>query len=206
MRIITIGREFGSGGREVGKRLADALGVPCYDKEVINEVAKLKGVDPVQIDEIAEVEIRQVYPVTVGRTLLTPIYFNDGITEDLSVREKVIKALAARGDCVIVGRFADVILEELQPLNLFVYADRESKFARCMQRATEGETEKSVRKKMKKIDRARARNYSTFSGRKWGDKKGYHLCINTTGVEIKALAPALAEYAKAWFDKKEGLR
>ncbi len=202
MKIITIGREFGSGGRELGKRLADALGVPCYDKEVIAEVAKLRGVDPAQIDEINEVEIRRVYPFTVSRTMLTPIYFADGAVENLSAREEVIKKLAERGDCVIVGRFADVILEEYNPLNIFVCADQESKVKRCMERAKEGETEKTVRKKMKKIDRARARNYKVFSGRKWGDAKGYHLCINTTGAVIKDLVPALAEYARAWFEKK----
>ncbi len=200
MKIITIGREFGSGGRELGKRLADALGVPCYDKEVIAEVAKLRGIDPAQIDEIDEVEIRRIYPFTVSRTLLTPIYFNEE-TDNWSAQEKVIKKLALRGDCVIVGRFADVILEEYHPLNLFVCADKESKLARCLARASEGETEKSIKKKMKKIDRARASSYKTYSGRKWGNAKGYHLCINTTGAEIKSLVPALADYARAWFDK-----
>ncbi len=201
MKIITIGREFGSGGRELGKRLADALGVPCYDKEVINEVAKLRGIDPSQIDEIAEVEIRRVYPFTVSRTLLTPIYFTETEIDNWSAQEEVIKKLAEKGDCVIVGRFADVILEEYKPLNLFVCADKESKVKRCMERASEGETEKIIRKKMKKIDRARARNYKMYSGRKWGNAKGYHLCINTTGSEIKSLVPALADYARAWFNK-----
>ncbi len=202
MKIITIGREFGSGGRELGKRLADALGVPCYDKEVIAEVAKLRGIDPSQIDEIAEVEIRRVYPFTVSRTLLTPIYFHDYEIDHWSAQEEVIKKLAAQGDCVIVGRFADMILEELNPLNIFVCADRESKLKRCLERANEGETEKSIKKKMKKIDRARARSYKTYSGRKWGNAKGYHLCINTTGAEIKSLVPALADYARAWFESR----
>ncbi len=202
MRIITIGREFGSGGRELGKRLADALGVPCYDKEVIAEVAKLRGVDPSQIDEIAEVEIHRVYPFTVSKTLLMPIYFNDGAVENLSAREEVVKRLASQGDCVIVGRFADVILRDMKPLNLFVYAEKQSKLKRCLGRVTEGETEKMLRKKMKKIDKARARNYKLFSGEKWGDKKNYHLCINTTDMEIKSLVPALAAYARAWFEKE----
>ncbi len=202
MRIITIGREFGSGGRELGKRLADELGIPCYDKEVIAEVAKLRGVDPEHIDEITEAEIHSVYPFTVSRTLLTPIYFHDAAVDNLTAREEVVKKLASQGDCVIVGRFADIILRDKKPLNLFVYAEKESKLKRCLSRASEGETEKSVKKKMKKIDRARARNYKLFSGKKWGDKKNYHLCINTTGMEIKSLVSALAAYAKAWFEKE----
>ncbi len=202
MKIITIGREFGSGGRELGKRLADALGVPCYDKEIINEVAKLQDISPEHVEHITTADIRQVYPITIGRTLLTPIYYNNNAIQVLASQQDVIKKLAAQGDCVIVGRSADIVLADMNPLNIFVYADKASKLQRCLDRAQEGESEKEILKQMQKIDKDRASNRRMMMEGEWGKKETYHLCVNTSGMEIKALVPGLAEYAKNWFASK----
>ncbi len=199
MNIITIGREFGSGGRELGKRLADALGVPCYDKEIIDEVAKFQGITPDHVEHITQTDIRRIYAGTIGRTMMSPVYYNSAAIEIMVAQQDVIKKLASQGDCVIVGRQADIILAGMKPLNLFVYADKESKLKRCLERAHEGETERSIGKQMKKIDRDRASNRRIMTESEWGKRESYHLCINTSGVEIKDIAPALAEYAKAWF-------
>lgn len=203
MRIITIGREFGSGGRELGKRLADALGIPCYDKEIIYEVAKLQGISPEHVQNITQSDIHRVYAGTIGRTLTGPIYFNTAAIQVMATQQEVIKSLAAQGDCVIVGRQADVILRDLHPLNIFVYADREAKLERCMERDTQGETQKAMLKKMQKIDRDRAANRLIMTDGEWGKKETYDLCINTSGVEIKRIVPALAEFVKLWFEKSE---
>ncbi len=199
MKIITVGREFGSGGRELGKRLADALGVPCYDKEIIAEVAKKQGVTPEYVERITQTDIMSVYAGTIGRSMYSSIYFNQTAIGVLSAQRDVIKKLAEENDCVIVGRQADILLEDMKPLNIFVYADKESKLRRCMARANEGETEKAIVKQMKKIDKDRASNRRMIGGGEWGNRENYHLCVNTSGKEIKSLIPALVAYANAWF-------
>ncbi len=201
MKIITIGREFGSGGRELGKRLADALGVPCYDKEIITEVAKQQGVSPEYVERITQTDIMSVYAGTIGRSMYSSMYFNQTAIKVLSAQQEVIKKLAEESDCVIVGRQADLLLQEMKPLNIFVYADKASKLRRCMARATEGEAEKAILKKMKRIDKDRASNRRMIGGGEWGERENYHLCVNTSGKEIKSLIPALVAYANAWFEE-----
>ncbi len=203
MRIITISREFGSGGRELGKRLADALGVPCYDKEVIREVAKLQGITPEHVEYITQSDIRKIYPMTIGRSLLAQIQYNETAMQVFSAEQGVIKKLAAQGDCVFIGRSSDILLQELKPLNIFVHAEKEAKLARCLAHIRPGETPKEIEKQMRRIDKDRASNHQLLSDYGWGRKEGYHLCVNTTGVDIKALSQVLAEYAKTWFAGRE---
>ncbi len=199
--IITVGREFGSGGREVGKRLADALSIPCYDREIIIEVAKLNGISPDKVERISETDIRRVYAGTIGRTICAPVYYDRTAFDVMKSQKETIRKLAAEGDCVIVGHNADILLLDMNPLNIFVYADKESKLNRCMRRAKNGESEKILKRYMKKVDRERAANRSMISNSVWGKRENYHLCINTSGTEIKSLIPGLAEYVKSWFNK-----
>ena len=114
----------------------------------------------------------------------------------MSMQTSLIKELAEKGNCVFVGRAADSILEEYNPFKIFVYADEQSKLDRCKQRAEEGEnlTDREMLRAMKRIDKARAEFHDIISEYKWGDKEGYDLCVNTTGLEIKKVIPALAEY------------
>lgn len=202
MRIITIGREFGSGGRELGKRLADALGIPCYDKEIIEEVAKLHGTSPDHIEYITQLDVRNIYGATIGGTMYPSAYYNHIAINVLQLQTDVVKRLASQGDCVIVGRQADILLADMKPLNLFVYADKQSKLERCKKRATGDESEKYILKKMKKIDRVRAANRKILHNSKWGKRENYHLCVNTSHMDIKDTVPALVEYAKAWFGRE----
>lgn len=203
MRIITIGREFGSGGRELGKRLADTLHIPCYDRQIIEEVAKLHGLAPDHVERISEADIRTIYPMTIGRRFYAAPMINEDRVKIAVSQQEVIKKLARQGDCVIVGRCADIILRDMHPLNLFVYADEDSKVARCLERAENGETRKMILQQMRKIDRDRAAFHELLTDKKWGEKETYHLCINTSGKEIKQLIHALAEYARHWFDSQE---
>jgi len=202
MNIITISREFGSGGREAGKRLADILDIAYYDNEIISAIAKKSGLDAKYVDNISEKGIRAGYPVTFGRTFsLQPVMQNN--TKVLVMQQQILKDLAAKGDCVIVGRCADVILQEHHPFNLFFYANMTSKIRRCQERAPLGEnfTDQEMEKKIRRIDRDRAKYYDFFSNLKWGAKEGYHLCINTSDMEIKRLIPFVAEYAKDRFGR-----
>ncbi len=203
MKIITIGREFGSGGRELGKRLADHLGIPCYDKEIIIEAAKLQKISPEYVERISEKDIRVIYPMTIGRRFTSPSDMNTTAINALVSLHNVIRKLAEQGDCVIIGRNADVILADMKTCNLFVYASEQAKLHRCMQRAENGESEKEILKQMKKIDKGRAANRTIISSTDWGKRENYHLCINTSDMNFKALVPVLAEYVKVWFDNAE---
>ena len=112
----------------------------------------------------------------------------------------VIRLLAAKGNCVIVGRGANTIQEERSPINIFVYADMPSKIIRCRERASEKEnlTDRELEKKIRQVDNLRAKSLEMVSEFKWGNKEGYHLCVNTSGLSIKELTPLVAEYAKYW--------
>lgn len=203
MRIITISREFGSGGRELGKRLADALGVPCYDHEIIEMVAEKCEFNKNYVSNISEKDIHLFYPSTIGHRFVTnPPAFQQSVNI-AAVQHEMIRQLAHQGDCVIVGRCADVLCQDLKPLNIFVYADRLSKLQRCEKRADESEhfSEKEMLRKMKRIDKDRAAYRELFTEKKWGKKESYHLCINTSGKEIKALIPAIAAYVNVWFEQ-----
>lgn len=204
MKIITISREFGSGGRELGKRLADALNIPCYDHEIIEMVAEKYGFDRNHVAHVSEKDIRVFYPTTIAHRLLAPQPVAQQSISITIVEHELIRELAQQGDCVIVGRCADVICREMNPFKLFVYTDKLSKLARCEERAdkTEHFSEKEMVRKMKQIDRERAAYRSLFTEEDWGRKEHYHLCVNTSGKEIKALVPAIAQYVKLWFDQQ----
>lgn len=204
MRIITISREFGSGGRELGKRLANTLGIPCYDHEIIDMVAEKYGFDKNHIAHVSEKDIRVFYPTTIAHRLIAPHPMMQQSVSITAAEHEMMKALAQQGDCVIVGRCADIVLREMNPMNIFVYADRQSKLNRCKNRADENEhfSDKEMGKKMKQIDKERAAYRALFCEEDWGKKESYHLCINTSGKEIKALIPAVADYVKLWFEQK----
>jgi len=202
MRIITISREFGSGGREVGKRLADELGFAYYDREIVSAIAQKTSLDENYVANALEGGLFRSVPIHFGRTFSysTALMTN---TANLYVEQhRIIKELAAKGDCIIVGRAADAILEEHRPFNLFVHADMEAKVRRCRQRAPEGEklTDRELVRRIKKVDAERAKYHELFSDTRWGRKESYHLCVNTTGAQIKKLVPAIAQYARMWLE------
>ena len=178
--------------------LALALKVPVW-RFLEGEEEKQK--DPDHVERISEMDIRTVYPVTIGRRFNIPDMINNDRIKVAVSSQKVIRTLAGQGDCVIVGRCADFILQDMSPLNLFVYADKESKISRCLERAKDGETPKMIEQTMRKIDRDRAAFHELLTDKKWGQKGTYHLCINTSGREIKQLVPALAEFVWCWFEE-----
>jgi len=203
--IITISREFGSGGRELGKRLADELGIPCYDHEIIEMIAKENGFDARYVANVSEKSIEAAYPLTIGhRFAMPPLQIMDQPIRVAAAQRQIIENFAKQSSCVIVGRCADVILEEMHPLNLFVYADMESKLQRCIDRAPEGEnlSRNELLRMIRQIDKQRSQHHQMYSDMKWGAKEAYHLCVNTSGKEIKKLIPALASYARAWFGEE----
>lgn len=202
MKIITIGREFGSGGREVGKRLADILGFDYYDREIISLLSdNISGYFDGTVDSYSW----QSVPMTFRHSFAVPMVMNQPQTNLVLEQKRVIEEIATKGrDCIIVGRNADVILEKYKPLSIFVCADIESKVQRCIERAESGEklTRKQLESNMKKIDKNRAMTREFICDHKWGDPRSYTITINTSGWNIKELTKGVADFANHYFEVK----
>lgn len=206
MRIITISREFGSGGRELGKRLADLLAWDYYDSEIVSAVARKSGMDEGYVANTLSNHGWRDMALTFRGTLSSPAYFQSTKVALLLEQKKVLEEIAALGkDCIIVGRNADIILEKYSPFNVFVCANRDAKLRRCLERAPEGEnlSEKDLLRQMKKIDEVRAQTRAIMSDSVWGQRGVYHLTVNTTGWDIRELVPAVADFAQRWFDRSK---
>lgn len=204
MKIITISREFGSGGRELGKRLAKILHFDYYDSGIITAVAQKSGLDAHYVEDTLSNHGWQNFSVRSRSTLASSVQQQSGKVNLLLEQKRVIEEIAALGkDCVIVGRNADVILAQHHPFNIFVCAAADAKLKRCMERAPEGEnlSEKELRRKMKQIDKVRSQTRAVLSGTEWGQRDAYHLTVNTTDWNIEDLAPAVADFAVCWFEK-----
>ena len=205
MNIITISREFGSGGRELGRRLADELGYDYYDGEIIAAIAKNSGLDANYVENALEDHGWQAIPMTVHRTFASPMVMQSPQVGLLLEQKKVIEEIGKKGkNCIVVGRNADLLLKEYEPFNIFVCADMEAKIDRCIERAKEGEntSRKELEKKIRRVDKNRSNTREILSSSVWGHRDSYHMIVNTTGWDIKELAPAVAAFAVRWFDKK----
>lgn len=199
-KIITISREFGSGGREIGKRLADKLGYAYYDSEIINMLAQKTGLSEEYIKSISEKGIYLIQ-LQFRKSFSAGTFIQKNQTDILVEQTKILRNIAATGNAIIVGRGANSILKEYNPMNIFVYADIESKVKRCKEKAPENEnfSDKKIINKIKEIDKNRKAFNYLISDTVWGDKSNYNLCINTSDIEIKQIIDPLSEYIKNWF-------
>ena len=198
-KVITIGREFGSGGREFGRLLAEKLGYEYYDKEIITEIAKKTSLSETYVKQIVEQTPHSLFPITTGNAFA--YYGNNHLYNVQSIfREQtnVIKEMAKKSDCVIVGRCADYILEDLNPFKIFIYADEKSKIERCLKKVDEPESVnvKKLKKQIKNIDKNRARYYSFYTGKKWGDSHNYHLVLDSGKLGYSLCTKLIIEAAK----------
>ena len=206
MRIITISREFGSGGRELGKRLAEYLGFDYYDREIIAAIAAEQGLDENYVEKTIDSDVWRSVPLTFRQSLSGAAMMQVPDTELLLAQKRVIERIAEAGrDCVIVGRNADVFLADHKPFHIFVCADTDAKVRRCFERAEAGEnpTYRELVRQMRRIDRNRAGTRNILTGSLWGVRSTYHLTVNTSGWEIKALTPAVAEFSLRWFGREQ---
>lgn len=207
MRIITISRQFGSGGRELGKRLSERLGWDYYDREIIDRLAEEHGLTPGYVKkELANHGWHNV-PISY-RSSFSNVLFDPGIGAQLMVREReILREIAALGnDCVIIGRDADIILEDQHPFRVFVCADINKRLRRCMkheEKRPEEErlSERQVLHNIRRIDRNRAHTRQILSGIVENDGSAFDLTINTTSWDIKTLTEALADFALRWFEE-----
>lgn len=195
-KIITIGRELGSGGRELGKRLAQQLGFAYYDNEIITGIAQKTELAESYVKQIVERSPVASFPITIGHSFYPHMSSNvDQATNIYVEQSNIITEMADKSDCVIVGRCADYILRDRKPFRIFVFASPEYRIERCRQKVKENENlnDRQIWKNIRKVDRHRARYYMFYTGRKWGEKSNYDICINTTNASIKSVSEALVK-------------
>lgn len=188
-KIITIGREFGSGGFYVGELVAKQLGIPFYDKELIDRIAEETGMVRHYVERLAEyAPTKSIFAYSfVGRS-------NTGESiEDyiMNIQRKVILDLAEEGPCVIVGRSADYILRNhVSLLNVFIQGDMEDKVRRVCELKNLDENE-AIRL-IKDTDKRRSINYKYFTGQTWGDRRNYTVVLNSTRIGMEKTAEIIA--------------
>ena len=180
-RIITISREFGSGGRTIGHAVAEQLGIPFYDKELVDHVALESGFAPKYIEEHGE--------HAPGKSFLSYVFAPQGVTGAMNglstadflwnIQCNVILQLADNGPCVIVGRNADYILKDRQDcLHAYIHADKAYRAERIVR--LYGESEKSPDARLQEKDKRRRINYQHYTGRTWGQAQNYDICLNSS--------------------------
>ena len=197
-KIITIGRQFGSGGRAVGELLAQKLGVAFYDKELISLAAKESGVSPEVFDNVDEKAANSLlYSLSMGM-----YNFGSGfsVMGDLPVNDKlyllqhqIIREIAEKESCVIVGRCADYILKDNPDcVNIFIYADIEFRRQEAVKK--HGIDPARAEHIINKTDKSRANYYSFYSGQKWGMAENYDLCINSGKISEEKIVDLIIDY------------
>ncbi|MBO4879124.1 MAG: cytidylate kinase-like family protein [Clostridia bacterium] len=198
--VITISRQFGSGGRELGRRLAEELGFAYYDDEIIAEISKRTSLSEEYVQQIVEHRPVTLMPITIGHSFYPVQHPLMEQSQNIYQEQaEIITEMSEKSPCVIVGCCADYILREKKLLRLFVFADMQSKIARCRTKGPEEEnlTDKQLRKQIQKVEKNRAKYYEFYTGRTWGDKLNYDLLINTTNTDIKLIVNVIARM----FDK-----
>ena len=192
-KIITISREFGSGGRTIGRMVAEKLGMSSYAKELIEKVAEESGLTKKYIEEGGEYapsKSRFAYSF-IGRNI-------DGMSLDdyiFMAQRKVILEIAEKESCVIVGRCADYILRNRDDvLNVFIHSDMEKRAERIVK--LYGETDKSPEKRLKEKDKKRSINYKYCTDRVWGMSQNYHISLNSGAIGLDTCDDIIADLAK----------
>ena len=193
-KIITISREFGSGGRTIGHQVAEALGIPFYDKELVDHIALESGFAPEYVEEHSE--------HSTGGSIFSYAFASHGIpgvmnglsTADFlwNVQCNVILQIAEKGPCVIVGRNADYVLKDRPDcLHAFIYADKDARAERIVR--LYGESEKSPQARLNEKDKRRKVNCQHYTGRTWGQSQNYDICLNSSVLGIETCTDILVK-------------
>ena len=201
-KVVTISRQYGSGGREIGKKLAEAWGIPFYDNELITRAAKDSGFAETAF-ETAESRANNSLLYSIARGTASFNGQDVGFSIDnLSLDDKlylaqakVIRNCAAEGPCVIVGRCADYILRKLDNLvNIFIYADMDFRIERAMR--IDGMPPEKIENAILKIDKRRSNYHNFHTGEKWGRVENYSLCVNSSRVGIDNVVQVIKTYVE----------
>lgn len=196
--VITIGRQFGSAGREIGEKVAAHFGITCYDKELLSRAAKESGFCEEMLENHDE---RPTNSFLYNLVMDTYSFgYNASSFVDMPISHKVflaqfdtIKKIAAEGPCVIVGRCADYALSDFKNcIHLFIYGDEETKIKRIMGKYNL--TEAKAREMIQKKDKQRQSYYNYYSSKKWGRADSYDLCINSSVLGVEGTVKLVTQY------------
>ncbi len=199
--IITIARQYGSGGREIGEKVSALLGIPLYDKEIIKDAAATSDLHEEVIKRADESAVNSLlYTLAMGSNTLgiaTHFGYKMPLNDKLFiVQSDVIKEYAKNGSCVIIGRCADYVLRnEENLLRLFIYGDLEHRKARIAQRHPEIKASQII-DLMNKTDKRRSTYYNFYTGNKWGKYDNYDMAINSSTLGIDATVELIANTAR----------
>ena len=196
-KIITISREFGSGGRTIGHMVSERLGIPFYDKELVDHIAMESGFAPQYVEEHGE--------HSPGKSFFSYAFAHHGVpgvmnglsTADFlwNIQCNVILQLAEKGPCVIVGRNADYILKDRKDcLHAFIHADMDFRADRIVR--LYGESEKSPEARLQEKDKRRRVNYQHYTGRTWGTAQNYDICLNSSTIGIEQCVDIIVSMAE----------
>ena len=184
--VITLERQFGSGGLEIGKKVADKLGIPCYNKEILQQAAEKCNVPEEYLESMQE-EVSQSFLYKLSLASKSGKKIDNIISKSNILYNEIVKIInkmASSGSCVIIGRCADFILRDLDScFHTFIYADMESRIKRVIEEY--GVSPGSAEYIIKKNDKRRESFYSGNTGQTWGLKEHYNICLNSGkfGVE-----------------------
>ena len=189
-RIIAIGRQFGSGGRTIGKKVAERLGIPCYDDQVLERMALESGLVPEYLKEQTE---RAASRNRFAHVLTAGMFLGNTYQDDLwALQNKIIHELAEQGPCVFVGFCSEYILRKHDNcLRAFIYADLDKRAKRIVEQY--GETDVAPEKRVKEKDRNRAAYYQYYTDLTWGAAKNYHISLNSGTMGIDACVDILTK-------------
>ena len=192
-RIITISREFGSGGRFIGEEVAKKLGITYYDKNIISEIAEKSGLSPEYIQESAELSPKKgLFAYALAGRDITGKSIEDMVYE---AQRKVILELAEKESCIITGRNADFILKDRNDvLNVFIHGDMPEKIQRISQ--LYHVREQGAVKMIADIDKRRMTNYNFYTDQKWGKARNYTLCLNSSQLGYDRCEAIIMECVK----------
>ena len=195
-RVITISREFGSGGRTIGKAVAEQLGIPCYDNEILQEIARESGFEQSYIQETGEYAPGGFLAAAFSHPASGPSNA-DYLWE---MQYKLIGQLAEKGPCVIVGRCADYVLAGYKPsIDIFLQANTEARTKTVMER--ENVSKKEAQTRIARMDKARATYYNYYTDRKWSDLNNYDIALNVSHLTAKEAADLLTAFINQVVEK-----
>lgn len=194
--IITISREFGSGGRTIGRLVSEKLGIPFYDKELVDQIALESGFAPKFVEENGEHAPGSSSLAYAFTAQSIPGVMNGLSAVDFlwNIQCGVILQLAEKGPCVIVGRNADYILKDRTDcLHAFIHASMEYRADRIVR--LYGESEKSPEARLQEKDKRRRVNYHHYTGRTWGMSDNYSICLDSSAIGIEKCADIIVDLA-----------
>ena len=198
--IITIGRQFGSGGRELGKVLSRKLGIPFYDKELLHQAATEAGINP-EFFASSDERMPRFFNSSISMSLAggsLPWYPGYTISDNplYQAQSRFIHSLAEKGSCIIVGRTADYVLRDLPGVvSVFLCASLSDRADRIMRRSDIANKPKAVRM-AEKIDKLRASYYNFYTDKRWGDPMSYDITFNSSAMSIDRISDVLIEYIR----------